>query len=69
MTTQTQETIRTSEEAISKLVELCSKLGPLYVKNPRIVAQVSRTGKWLLNAIAALRRELKTSSEPNQQSK
>jgi hypothetical protein len=55
---KTQKSIRTAELAVARLVEECHKHGPLYVQHPGAVAQVSRTGKWLLNAIAALRREL-----------
>ena len=52
-------TIRTAEEAAARLVEECRKNGPLYQRSPKMVAQVSRTGKWLLHAVAALHRELK----------
>jgi hypothetical protein len=39
-------------------VEVCHKGGPLYSQNPKTVAQLSRTAKWLLNAIARLEQEL-----------
>ena len=52
------EAIRAAEEAVRRLVEECAKQKALYAHGPRAVAQVSRTGKWLLNAITALRREL-----------
>jgi hypothetical protein len=52
------DSLRAAEEAVSRLVEECRKDGPLYAKGPRAVAQVSRTGKWLLNAVTALRRQL-----------
>ena len=52
-------TLRAAEEAVNRLVEECRKNGPLYPRSPKAVAQVSRTGKWLLHAIAALHRELK----------
>jgi hypothetical protein len=55
MDPQTQETVRAAEEAVGRLVEACRKGGPLYARSPRAVAQASRTAKWLLNAIAALR--------------
>jgi len=58
MDPQLENTLRAAEEAVSRLVEACSKPGPVYARNPRVVAQVSRTGKWLLNAIAALRKAL-----------
>ena len=56
----TQNALRAAERAVTQLVKECRKPGPLYARSPRAVAQVSRTGKWLLNAIAALRRELNT---------
>ena len=58
MDPQTQETLRAAEEAVTRLVEQCRKDGPLYQRSPRAVAQVSRNSKWLLHAIASLRREL-----------
>jgi hypothetical protein len=39
----------------------------LYGRSPRQVAQINRTAKWLLNAIAALKGELETSSEETKQ--
>ena len=57
------KTIGTAEEAVTRLVEQCHKSGALYQQNPKAVAQVSRTGKWLLNAIAALHRELDKPAE------
>ena len=59
MTQATRNIIAYAEEAVGRLVQECRHDGPLYGRNPRAVAQVSRTGKWLLNAIAALHRELK----------
>jgi hypothetical protein len=58
MDPQTQDIVRAAEEAATRLVEQCRKPGPLYARSPRLVAQASRTAKWLLNALAALRREL-----------
>ena len=55
-------TIRNAERAVIRLVDRCHKDGPLYAKNPKATAQVSRTGKWLLNAIKALNTALETSS-------
>jgi hypothetical protein len=52
--------LRAAEETVGRLVEACSKDGTLYLRDPRAVAQVSRTGKWHLNAIAALRKSLDT---------
>jgi hypothetical protein len=58
MDPHTQQRLRAAEEAADRLVEVCRKGGPLHTHSPREVAQVSRTCKWLLNAIAALRRRL-----------
>ena len=55
----TSNALRAAERAVTRLVEECVKDGPLYAESPRAVAQIGRTGKWLLNAIAALRRELR----------
>lgn len=63
MNPETQEMLRAAEEAVSLLVERCVKTGPLYHRNPKAVAQVSRTGKWLLNAVAALRHAVPAASE------
>ena len=49
-----------AERAVYGLVQECDKQGPLYQHDPKVVAQVSRTGKWLLNAINALRSALAT---------
>jgi hypothetical protein len=43
-----------AKKAIARLVEEYRKGGPLYLENPKAVAHVSRTGKWLLNALAQL---------------
>ena len=67
MPQQTQDTIRAAEDAVTRLVEECRKPGSLYKQNTQAVAQVSRTGKWLLNAIARLRRELNTPCDDAQQ--
>jgi len=60
-------TLRAAEEAVSCLVEACRKTGTLYARDPKAVAQVSRTGKWNLNAIAALRKVLATPCDLPQQ--
>ncbi len=62
MDPQTLKKIDDAEEAVAQLVEESRKPGPLYKESPRAVAQVSRTSKWLLNAIKTLRRELKLPS-------
>jgi hypothetical protein len=49
---------RSTQETVNQLVEACHKRHRLYARNPRAVAQVSRTAKWLLNAIDRLQREL-----------
>jgi hypothetical protein len=58
MTPEIHTTFRTATQAVHQLVRACRKGGPLYPQNPRAVAQVSRSGKWLLNAITRLYREL-----------
>jgi hypothetical protein len=65
----TLNTIRAAEDAVTRLVEECRKNGPLYARNPKAVAQVRRTGKWLLNAIAALDRDLKAPCEQQGEAK
>ena len=60
MDESTRNLLRAAEEAVGRLVEACRKEGTLYPRGPRAVAQVSRTGKWHLNAIAALRKSLDT---------
>ena len=57
MNARTQKVLRSAEEAVGRLVEECRKGGPLYAEDPGAVAQVSRTAKWLLNALARLHRE------------
>jgi hypothetical protein len=60
----TPNALRAAQDAVTGLVEACRKPGPLYRRSPRAVAQVSRTGKWLLNALEALHRELNRPAEP-----
>ena len=60
MTRKTQNAVGAAEKAVTRLVAECCKGGALYVQSPQAVAQVSRTSKWLLNALARLRRELGT---------
>jgi hypothetical protein len=57
MNRQTHTIVQTTTQAVSRLVEVCHKGGPRYRKNPQAVAQVSRTAKWLLNALARLEQE------------
>jgi hypothetical protein len=57
-TPELPEAARLAEEAVSRLAEECRKGGPLYLRSPKAVAQVSRNAKWLLNALDALRRSL-----------
>ena len=70
MDPSTSNALRTAERAVTRLVEECIKDGPLYAESPREVAQISRTGKWFLNAIASFRRELReaTASQARQRS-
>ena len=51
-------TIGATRKAVTRLIDRCRKGSPLYSRSPRAAAHVSRTAKWLLNAIAALHREL-----------
>jgi hypothetical protein len=60
MNLQALNALRAAEDTVRHLVQECRKSGPMYCQCPRAVAQVSRTGKWLLNAITVLRRELTT---------
>jgi hypothetical protein len=53
-----QRTIRSAKLSLLRLVEQCRKEGPMYTACPRATAQVSRTGKWLLNAITVLEQTL-----------
>jgi hypothetical protein len=55
MNSRLLNTIRAAEKAVNRLVSECRKDGPVYADSPKAAAQVSRTGKWLLNAISALR--------------
>ena len=63
----TQNALSAAEEAVRWLVEQCRRGGRLYSRDPRAVAQVSRTGKWHLAAIDALRRALADEGEGGQQ--
>jgi hypothetical protein len=55
--TETTDAIRQAQKAIEGLVAACQKHLPLYRQHPQAVAQVNRTAKWLLSAIAALNRQ------------
>ncbi len=57
------ETFRAAEESVNYLIQACRKSRPLYHHNPKVTAQVTRTAKWLLNAIAAPNKSLDTSTE------
>jgi hypothetical protein len=65
---RTWSALRAAEAAATRLVEACRKGGPLYARSPKAVAQVSRTGKWLLNALAALHRDLNAADDGQQSS-
>jgi hypothetical protein len=64
---QTLKKLDSAERAVHHLVAHCCKEGRLYRHNPKLVAQVSRTGKWLLNAMAALRQALPCTKETNRE--
>ena len=66
MDESTSNMLRAAEEAVGRLVEACRKDGTLYQRDRRATAQVSRTGKWHLNAIAALRKALDTACADNE---
>jgi len=55
MDPQILHTIAVVEEAVTQLIEACCKTSPLYRQHPKQAAQVNRTAKWLLNALAGLR--------------
>jgi hypothetical protein len=57
---RTLNLLRIAAQTLVGLVEECRKGGPLYERSPKVVAHVSRTSKWLLNALAALQQELAT---------
>jgi hypothetical protein len=59
---RTRKLLQAAEKAATQLVQECRKGCSLYTRNPRVVAQVSRTGKWFLNALATLNRELSPSN-------
>ena len=63
MNGKTSKIVSRTEEDVTKLVQECRKHGPLYEQNPKIVAHVSRTSKWLLNAITKLKTELEPPKE------
>jgi hypothetical protein len=68
MDPDSQATLQTAVAAVTHLIEVCRPRGPLYQLEPRAVAQVNRTSKWLLNAIAALHRQLDTAADNHQSS-
>jgi hypothetical protein len=64
MTPPSPDPIRTAAEAVTRLIDVCRKGGPLYARNPHTVAQVNRTAKWLLNALDRLQQETGSSDRP-----
>jgi hypothetical protein len=60
MDKQTQEVLRAAEQAVRRLIDCCVRTTPATLRLPRAVARVSRTSRWLLHAVAALRKELAT---------
>ncbi len=56
MDESTRNTLRAAEEAVTRLIDECRKDGTLYRRDRKATAQVSRTGKWHLSALAALRK-------------
>lgn len=58
MDPETHTIVQSARAAVNHLVAACQKRSPLYALHPQKVAQVSRTGKWLLNALTALDRQI-----------
>ena len=58
MTRDSRTSVQAAGQVVNRLIAECRKGGPLYVQNPKAVAQVSRTAKWLRNGIKRLQREL-----------
>jgi hypothetical protein len=56
----TPDALRAAEEAVHRLVRECRRGGSLYARDPRAVTRLGRTARWLLWAIASLRRALAT---------
>jgi hypothetical protein len=54
MPLDTRNLIRSVEKTVTRLLTACRKDGHLYRRSPKAVAQVNRTGKWLLNAVRSL---------------
>lgn len=52
------DTIQAAQTVVTRLVTVCQKAGSLYPLHPKTVAHVSRTSKWLVNAIRALDRAI-----------
>lgn len=59
MDPETHTILQSARAAVSQLVAACQKRGSLYQLHPQKVAQASRTGKWLLNALTALDRQIR----------
>lgn len=54
MDLHTRNVLRSVDKAVTRLTKACRKKGPLYNRNPRAVAQINRTSKWLISAIRDL---------------
>jgi hypothetical protein len=67
MNLETLKAVRAAEASVRRLVEKSGKGSQLYLLNPQAVAQVSRTAKWLLRAIAALPKTLDKPTSANDQ--
>jgi hypothetical protein len=63
MPLNTRNLIRSVEKTVTRLLSTCRKDGPLYSRDPKAVAQVNRTGKWLLNALRRLAEEQEPARE------
>jgi hypothetical protein len=51
MNRKIRQVVTSVEKNVTRLIDACRKNGPPYEQNPQGVAHVSRTSKWLLNAI------------------
>jgi hypothetical protein len=66
MDPDSQASLHAAVAAVTRLIEVCRPRGPLYPLEPRAVAQVNRTSKWLLNAITALHRKFDAAADNHQ---
>lgn len=63
----THPILRRTAKTVQHLLVVCRNDGLMDKANPKAIAQVSRTGKWLLNAIAQFTNEPKPSAQEDAQ--